>query len=211
MKYSPTTRATTVIAVRRNGEVAMAADGQVTMGDVVMKHKARKLRSVYGGKVLAGFAGTAADGLALIDRFENQLERNGGKVQRSAIELAKEWRADRFLRRLDAQLLVADPSVILVISGEGEVIDPDEDVAAIGSGGPYAQSAALALVRHTTLTAAEVARNSMEIAAALCIYTNHEITLETVGAETEESGRVEPKGQHGETRVTENREVTPNS
>ncbi len=173
-------RATTVVAVRRDGEVAMAADGQVTMGDVVMKHKARKLRSVYGGKALAGFAGAAADGLALVDRFEIQLERNAGKVQRSAIELAKEWRTDRFLRRLDAQLLVADPSVILLISGEGEVIDPDEDVAAIGSGGPYAQSAALALVRHTSMTVPDVARQAMDIAASLCIYTNHEITLETV-------------------------------
>jgi ATP-dependent HslUV protease subunit HslV len=178
----PSLRATTVLAVRRDDDVAMAADGQVTMGDVVMKHRARKLRLVHGGKVLAGFAGTAADGLALIDRFENQLERNGGRVQRSAIELAKEWRTDRFLRRLDAQLLVADPSVILIVSGEGEVIDPDENVAAIGSGGPYAQSAAVALLRHTTLPAVDVARDAMEIAATLCIYTNHEITLETVAS-----------------------------
>jgi ATP-dependent HslUV protease, peptidase subunit HslV len=175
-------RATTVLAVRRNDEVAMAADGQVTMGDIVMKHRARKLRAVQSGRVLAGFAGSAADGLALIDKFENQLERNNGKVQRSAIELAKEWRTDRFLRRLDAQLLVADPSTILIISGEGEVIDPDEDVAAIGSGGPYAQSAAVALMRHTELAAPELARYAMEIAASLCIYTNHEITLETVHA-----------------------------
>jgi ATP-dependent HslUV protease subunit HslV len=175
-------RATTVLAVRRNDEVAMAADGQVTMGDIVMKHRARKLRAVQSGRVLAGFAGSAADGLALIDKFENQLERNNGKVQRSAIELAKEWRTDRFLRRLDAQLLVADPSTILIISGEGEVIDPDEDVAAIGSGGPYAQSAAVALIRHTELAAPELARYAMEIAASLCIYTNHEITLETVHA-----------------------------
>ncbi|HEV3310064.1 MAG TPA: ATP-dependent protease subunit HslV, partial [Chloroflexota bacterium] len=124
----------------------------------------------------------AADGLALVDRFENQLERNNGKVQRSAIELAKEWRTDRYLRRLDAQLLVADPSIILIVSGEGEVIDPDEEVAAIGSGGPYAQSAAVALIRHTDLGAAELARNAMDIAASLCIYTNHEIALETVPA-----------------------------
>lgn len=177
-----TIRATTVLAVRRNGQVAMAADGQVTMGDVVMKHRARKLRVVHGGRVLAGFAGAAADGLALVDRFENQLERNNGKIQRSAIELAKEWRTDRYLRRLDAQLLVADPSIILIVSGEGEVIDPDEEVAAIGSGGPYAQSAAVALIRHTDLSAAELARNAMDIAASLCIYTNHEITLETVPA-----------------------------
>lgn len=177
--------ATTVLAVRRDGELAMAADGQVTMGDVVMKHRARKLRAVQGGKVLAGFAGAAADGLALIDRFENQLERNGGRVQRSAIELAKEWRTDRFLRRLDAQLLVADPTIILIVSGEGEVIDPDEDVAAIGSGGPYAQSAAIALLRHTSLKAPDLARNAMEIAASLCIYTNHEIMMETVGSNHE--------------------------
>jgi ATP-dependent HslUV protease subunit HslV len=177
-----TVRATTVLAVRRNDQVAMAADGQVTMGDVVMKHRARKLRVIHGGRVLAGFAGAAADGLALVDRFENQLERNNGKVQRSAIELAKEWRTDRYLRRLDAQLLVADPSIILIVSGEGEVIDPDEEVAAIGSGGPYAQSAAVALIRHTDLGAAELARNAMDIAASLCIYTNHEIALETVPA-----------------------------
>src|SRR5579872_1840061 len=171
--------ATTVLAVRRNGTLAMAADGQVTMGDIVMKHKARKLRSFHG-KALAGFAGTAADGLALFDRFENQLERNGGKVQRAAIELAKEWRTDRYLRRLNAQLLVGDPTTVLMLSGEGEVIDPEEDVAAIGSGGPFAHSAAVALLRHTGLEAAEIARNAMEIAADLCIYTNHEITLETV-------------------------------
>lgn len=175
-------RATTVLAVRRDGCLAMAADGQVTMGDVVMKHRARKLRSVQGGAVLAGFAGAAADGLALVDRFENQLERNNGRVQRSAIELAKEWRTDRFLRRLDAQLLVGDPSIILIVTGEGEVIDPDEDVAAIGSGGPYAHSAAVALLRHTPLDASQVARNAMEIAASLCIYTNHEIVLETVNS-----------------------------
>lgn len=176
----PKFRATTVLAVRKDGQVAMAADGQVTMGDVVMKHRARKLRTVGGGKVLTGFAGAAADGLALIDRFENQLERNGGRVQRSAVELAKEWRTDRFLRRLDAQLLVADAETTLVISGEGEVVDPDEDVAAIGSGGPYAQSAAVALMRHTKLSAADVAKAAMDIAATLCIYTNHEIVLETV-------------------------------
>jgi ATP-dependent HslUV protease subunit HslV len=171
--------ATTVIAIRRDGLLAMAADGQVTMGDIVMKHRARKLRS-FQGKVLAGFAGTAADGLALFDKFENQLERNGGKVQRAAIELAKEWRTDRYLRRLNAQLLVGDASTILMLSGEGEVIDPEEDVAAIGSGGPFAHSAALALLRHTTLSAAEIAEKSMAIAGDLCIYTNHEITLETV-------------------------------
>jgi ATP-dependent HslUV protease subunit HslV len=174
-----TIHSTTVVAVRRDGKLTMAADGQVTMGDIVMKHRARKLRTFHG-TVLAGFAGTAADGLALFDRFENQLERNGGKVQKAAIELAKEWRTDRYLRRLNAQLLVGDAANILMLSGEGEVIDPEEDVAAIGSGGPYAQSAAIALLRHTTLDATEIARNSMRIAADLCIYTNHEITLETV-------------------------------
>jgi ATP-dependent HslUV protease subunit HslV len=172
--------ATTVIAVKRDGSVAMAADGQVTMGDVVLKHRAKKLRAIQQGSVLAGFAGTAADGLALIDRFENQLERNNGRVQRAAIELAKEWRTDRYLRRLDAQLLVADSSLILLLSGDGEVVEPDEDVAAIGSGGAYAQSAALALLRNTGMGAADIARCSMEIAASLCIYTNHEITLESV-------------------------------
>ena len=175
-------RATTVLAVRRGHQVSMAADGQVTIGDLVMKHRAHKLRVISGGKVLAGFAGSAADGLALIDRFENQLERNEGRVQKAAIELAKEWRTDRYLRRLDAQLLVADPETILILSGHGEVIDPDEDVAATGSGGPYAQSAAIALVRHTELEAPDVAGKAMEIAASLCIYTNHDITIETVGA-----------------------------
>jgi len=157
----------------------MAADGQVTMGDIVMKHHARKLRSVQGGRALAGFAGAAADGLALLDRFETQLERHG-RVQRAAIELAKEWRTDRFLRRLDAQLLLADPTTVLILTGEGEVIEPDERVAAIGSGGPYAQAAALALLRHTELSSAEVATQAMEIASVMCIYTNHEILLETV-------------------------------
>ncbi len=171
---------TTILAVRRNGRTAMAADGQVTMGDVVMKHRARKLRAIQQGRVLAGFAGAAADGLALLDRLENQLERNSGRLQRSAIDLAKEWRTDRYLRRLDAQLLVADGSMMLIVSGDGEVIEPDEDVAAIGSGGPYAQAAALALVRHTKLGAPEIARKAMEIAASLCIYTNHEIVFETV-------------------------------
>lgn len=172
-------RSTTVVAVRRNGCLAMAADGQVTLGDIVMKHKARKLRS-FQGKVLAGFAGSAADGLTLFDRFENQLERNGGKVQRAAIEMAKEWRTDRYLRRLNAHLLVGDSSSVLIVNGQGEVVDPEEDVAAIGSGGPFAHSAAVGLLRHTALEAPEIARNAMEIAADLCIYTNHEITLETV-------------------------------
>jgi ATP-dependent HslUV protease subunit HslV len=159
----------------------MAADGQVTVGDIVMKHRARKLRVLYGGQVLAGFAGAAADGLALFERFETQLERHSGQIRRAAIELAKEWRTDRYLRRLEAQLLVADPNAILVVSGDGEVIEPDENLAAIGSGGPYAQSAAVALMRYTDLSAEEVARAAMDIAASLCIYTNHEIQIEIVG------------------------------
>jgi ATP-dependent HslUV protease, peptidase subunit HslV len=172
-----TLRATTVVAVRRNGQVAMAGDGQVTMGDTIVKQTAVKIRTMHGGQVLAGFAGAVADALALFDRFETQLERSSGNVRKAAIDLAKEWRTDRFLRRLEAQLVLADTSTLLLLSGDGEVIEADENVVAIGSGGSYALAAAQALLHHTQLSASEIARSAMEIAASICIYTNSNITL----------------------------------
>jgi ATP-dependent HslUV protease, peptidase subunit HslV len=173
--------ATTVVAVRRNGRVAMAGDGQVTMGDTIMKQSAVKIRTMYGGQVLAGFAGAVADALALFDRFESQLERSSGNVRKAAVDLAKDWRTDRFLRRLEAQLLLADPSILLLLSGDGELIEADENVVAIGSGGTYALAAAQALLRHTEMTADEIARAAMSIASSICIYTNDQITLECAG------------------------------
>ena len=170
-------RATTVIAVRRGNQVAIAGDGQVTVGDIVMKRSARKARTLYHGQVLAGFAGAVADALTLFDKFEGYLERHGGNLRRAAVELAREWRTDRFLRRLDAQLVVADSTGLLMLTGEGEVIEPDDEVLAIGSGGGYAHAAATALLRHTSLDAISVARQSLEIAADLCIYTNREIQV----------------------------------
>ncbi len=173
-------RATTILAVRQGGTVAMAGDGQVTVGEMVMKHHARKIRRLLNGQVLAGFAGSTADALTLFDKFEAMLERYQGNLRRAAVELPKEWRTDKFLRRLEAMLLVADRDQLLVLTGDGDVIEPDDGVAAIGSGGSYAQAAARALVRHTTLSAADVARAAMEIAAAMCIYTNDQIALFTL-------------------------------
>lgn len=177
-------RATTVIAVRRGGAVAMAGDGQVTVGDTVMKHTATKIRTIYDGQVLAGFAGAVADALSLFDRFETQLERSSGNVRRAAIDLAKDWRTDRYLRRLEAQLIMASTDALLLVSGDGEIIEPDTDVLAIGSGGTYALAAAQALLRHADLSAPEIARAAMIIAADICIYTNHELTLLSIGSET---------------------------
>ncbi len=177
-------RATTVIAVRRGGAVAMAGDGQVTVGDTVMKHTATKIRTMYDGRVLAGFAGAVADALSLFDRFETQLERSSGNVRRAAIDLAKDWRTDRYLRRLEAQLIMASTDALLLVSGDGEIIEPDTDVLAIGSGGTYALAAAQALLRHADLSAPEIARAAMNIAADICIYTNHELTLLSIGSET---------------------------
>jgi ATP-dependent HslUV protease subunit HslV len=174
---------TTILAVRRGGTVALAGDGQVTMGDVVMKHSARKVRRLYGDRVLAGFAGAVADALTLFEKFEAQLERHKGNLRKAAVELTKEWRTDRFLRRLEAQLIVADPNQLLVLSGDGEVIEPDDGVVAIGSGGAYAVAAARALVRHTEMSAEEIARTAMHIAADLCIYTNDNIAVYTLAAE----------------------------
>lgn len=172
--------ATTILAVRRGNDVAMAGDGQVTVGDVVMKHTARKIRQLAAGQALAGFAGSTADALTLFDKFESMLERYQGNLRRAAVELTKEWRTDKFLRRLEAMLLVASRDELLVLTGDGDVIEPDEGVAAIGSGGVYAQAAARALIRNTELTAEQIAREAMAIAASMCIYTNDHILLYTL-------------------------------
>ncbi|MCX6024276.1 MAG: ATP-dependent protease subunit HslV [Chloroflexi bacterium] len=179
--WRPKVRATTVLAIRRDGQVAIAADGQVTVGDIVVKHTARKIRTLYRDTVLAGFAGSVADALTLFDRFEEHLERTNGQLRRAAVGLTRDWRTDRVLRRLEAWLLVADAEQILVISGEGDVIEPDDRVAAIGSGSAYAQSAALALLHHTNMSAREIAETSLGIAADLCIYTNRNIVVLTLG------------------------------
>jgi ATP-dependent HslUV protease subunit HslV len=173
--------ATTILAVRRADGVAMAGDGQVTVGDMVMKHTARKIRRLAGGKALAGFAGSTADALTLFDKFEAMLDRYQGNLRRAAVELTKEWRTDKFLRRLEAMLLVASEDEILVLTGDGDVIEPDDGVAAIGSGGSYAQAAARALVKHTELSAGEIAKSAMAIASSMCIYTNDHIMLFTLG------------------------------
>lgn len=172
-----TLRRTTVLAVRRNGQVALAGDGQITTGDVVLKHGANKVRTLYHDQIVAGFAGSVADAVTLFERFEGQLEKHGGQLKRAAIELAKEWRTDRVLRRLEAWLIVADCNGMLLLSGEGDVIEPDDEVIAIGSGGGYAQAAARALLRHSDLDAEAVVRASMEIAADLCIYTNSKVSV----------------------------------
>jgi ATP-dependent HslUV protease, peptidase subunit HslV len=174
-------RGTTVVAIRKGDQVAIAGDGQITTGDVVLKHGAKKVRTLYHDQVIAGFAGSVADALTLFERFEMELEKYGGQLRRASIELAKEWRTDRVLRRLEAWLVVADTKEMLVLSGEGDVIEPDEDVVAIGSGGGYAQAAAKALLRHSDLSAVEIARISMEIAANICIYTNDQITVLSLG------------------------------
>lgn len=174
-------RATTILGVRRGGSVALAGDGQVTLGDVVLKHGARKIRTLYDGQVLAGFAGAVADALTLFAKFEQQLKSWDGNLRRASVELTKEWRSDRYLRRLEAQLLVADPDSILILSGEGDVIEPDDGIAAIGSGAPYATAAAKALLAHTDLDARAIVEASMAITADLCIYTNDRFAIEAVG------------------------------
>lgn len=173
-------RSTTICAVRRDGKLAIAGDGQVTFGNTIMKHKARKIRRLGDGKVLAGFAGSAADGITLLEKFEAKLSEFRGNVSRAAVELAKDWRTDRFLRRLEALLIVGDTAHLYVLSGTGDVVEPDDDVAAIGSGGPYAQAAAQALVRNSALSAEQIAREALEIAARICIYTNDDISIETL-------------------------------
>jgi ATP-dependent HslUV protease subunit HslV len=177
MSELPRIRATTILAVRRGGTVALGGDGQVTVGDTVMKAKANKVRALADGKLLAGFAGSAADALTLFEKFEEKLQRYPGNVPRAAVELAKDWRSDRVLRRLEALLVVANASHGFVISGTGELIEPDDGILAIGSGGSYALAAARALAANTDLTAAEIVRRSLTIAGEICVYTNTNITV----------------------------------
>ncbi|MBE6344578.1 MAG: ATP-dependent protease subunit HslV [Spirochaetaceae bacterium] len=174
----PKIRSTTVIAVRKNGKVAMAGDGQVTMGDTVMKGNARKVRRLYEGKILTGFAGATADAFNLFDKFEAKVKEYAGDITRAAVELAKQWRTDKALRQLEALLLVANSEKILLISGTGDVIEPETDVLAIGSGGNYAYAAALAYMDSSDLSAKEIAERSLKIAGNICIYTNNHITVE---------------------------------
>jgi ATP-dependent HslUV protease, peptidase subunit HslV len=170
-------RATTIVAVRHNGQVALGGDGQVSMGDMVVKGNAQKVRKLRDGKILAGFAGSVADAFSLFEKFEEKLERYPGNLARAAVELAKDWRTDRYLRRLDALLAVADSQHLFVISGDGNVIEPDDDIAGVGSGSGYAIAAARALKAHSQLSAADIVRQSLEIAADICIYTNRNITV----------------------------------
>lgn len=171
-------RSTTILCVRHNGEVAMAGDGQVSFNTTVMKHSARKIRKVHHDQVLTGFAGTAADAFTLVDRFETKLEAYQGSLIRAAVELAKDWRADRVLRRLEALLAVADRETSLILSGTGDIIEPDDGIIGIGSGGSYALAAARALQQHTQLSAREIAETAMRIAADICIYTNDHLSVE---------------------------------
>jgi ATP-dependent HslUV protease, peptidase subunit HslV len=172
---------TTIIAVRHKGKIAMAGDGQVTLGNTVMKHGARKVRRLYKDQIIAGFAGSTADAFTLFERFESKLEQYNGNLYRSAVELAKDWRTDRMLRRLEALLIVADRERILVLSGTGDVIEPDDGAAAIGSGGPFALAAARALIQHSDLEAKSIVQEAMRIASQICIFTNDQIVVEELG------------------------------
>lgn len=178
MGKKPEIRSTTVVAVKRNGSVAMAGDGQVTSGDTVMKGNARKVRKIYDGKIITGFAGSVADAFTLFDKFEAKIKEFSGDLTRAAVELAKLWRTDRSLSKLEALLLVADKDKILLISGDGNVVEPENDVLAIGSGGNFAYAAALAYLNSSDLSAREIAERSLRIAGSICIYTNEHITVE---------------------------------
>lgn len=178
MQANDTIHATTILALRHDGTVVVAGDGQVTFGQTVMKHAARKVRPIYGGKVLAGFAGAGADAFTLFEKFEAQLQQHNGNLRRAAVELAKEWRTDRVLRRLEALLIAADKETLLVLSGSGDVIEPDDPVIAIGSGGNFALAAAKVLMKHSSLSAREIAAEAMSVAASLCVYTNDHISIE---------------------------------
>jgi ATP-dependent HslUV protease subunit HslV len=178
MKEQKMFNGTTILCVRREGRVAIGGDGQVTMGNTVLKHNARKIRRMYGEKVLTGFSGATADALTLFEKFEGKLESYRGNITRAAVELAKDWRTDKILRRLEALLIIADMEHTFIISGTGDVIEPEEGVAAIGSGGPYAQAAARALYENTSLSAGEIVEKSMKITAGICIYTNENIIIE---------------------------------
>ena len=170
--------ATTILAVRHQGHTVLAGDGQVTLGNTVVKHGARKIRRLYNESILAGFAGSAADSFALFSRFESKLEQYRGNLERSAVELARDWRTDRLLRRLEAMMIVADRKATFLLSGTGDLIEPDDGIVAVGSGGPFAMAAARALAKHSTLTARQVAEEAMTIAADICIYTNPHLTIE---------------------------------
>ncbi len=175
------THATTILAVKKDGHVAMAGDGQVTLGQaMIMKHTAQKVRRLHEGRILAGFAGATADAFTLFELFEAKLKEVHGNLVRAAVDMAKDWRRDKYLRKLEAMLLLADKEHILLLSGTGDVIEPDDDVAAIGSGGPYALSAARALARHTAMDAEDIVRESMKIASEICVFTNGHFTVETL-------------------------------
>jgi ATP-dependent HslUV protease subunit HslV len=182
---TPRWHATTILGVCRNGEVALAGDGQVTFGDMIVKHGARKIRTLHDGEVLAGFAGAVADAMTLFEKFEAQLREWKGDLRRASVELAKEWRTDRYLRRLEAQLIVADTDQIFVLSGEGDVLAPDDGIVAIGTGAPYAVAAARALATHTALGAREIVTEAMKIASELCIFTNDQLVIESAPAPKE--------------------------
>ncbi|GAB6042651.1 ATP-dependent protease subunit HslV [Endothiovibrio diazotrophicus] len=176
-------RGTTILSVRRGGRVVIGGDGQVSMGNTVMKGNARKVRRLYNGRVIAGFAGGTADAFTLFERFEAKLEKHSGNLTRAAVELAKDWRTDRMLRRLEALLCVADREASLIISGNGDVIEPEESLMAIGSGGPFAQASARALLENTELPAREIVEKGLHIAADICVYTNHNLTIEELECE----------------------------
>ena len=180
MARTPRIHGTTILAVRSGGKAAIAGDGQVTLGRTVMKHGARKIRRLHNGQVLAGFAGSTADAMALFSKFEAKIEEYRGSLERAAVELAKEWRTDRVLRRLEAFLVVADLDAAFLLSGAGDVIAPDDGIIAVGSGGPYALAAARALSRHTSLPAGEIALEALKVAGEICVYTNREIVVETL-------------------------------
>ena len=181
MRKAERIHSTTILCVRRDSKVVMAGDGQVTLGSEVLKASAKKLRRLYNGKIMAGFAGATADAFALFARFETKLEQHNGNLARSVVELAKDWRTDRMLRHLEALLLVADTGTTYSVSGTGDVIEPDDQIAAIGSGGPFAKSAAIALIQNTKLSARQIVEKSMDIAAKTCIYTNENIVYEELG------------------------------
>ncbi len=175
-----TIRSTTILAIRHKGEVVMAGDGQVTLGQTVIKHQARKVRRLYHDKVITGFAGSTADAFTLYDRLEQKLEQYNGNLMRSSVELAKDWRTDKLLRRLEAMLIAVDDKTSLLLSGSGDVIESDDGILAIGSGGPFAQAAATALVTHSDLDAETIVKEAMNIAASICVYTNHNLVVEKI-------------------------------
>ena len=175
-----TIRSTTILAIRHKGEVVMAGDGQVTLGQTVIKHQARKVRRLYHDKVITGFAGSTADAFTLYDRLEQKLEQYNGNLMRSSVELAKDWRTDKLLRRLEAMLIAVDDKSSLLLSGSGDVIESDDGILAIGSGGPFAQAAATALVNHSNLDAETIVKEAMNIAASICVYTNHNLVVEKI-------------------------------